>query len=262
MSEFTSDSDFSEFVRIVKSGEQGIGAAGAQRFLDAVLDGARSRELVVPKGFTFWRAALGSDMREVEQSGGKFEQDAPHPPKRMIPSPEFARDGRANAEGVPCFYAATDKKTAMAEVRPWLNGLVSVACFQLLKDIKIVDCSKFHAEHAFCKLLDRRIDDMESPLTSDEINKAVWTDIDQSFSKPVARADDKSEYITTQKIAELFSRNGYEGIAYKSMLTTDGFNIAIFDPSVVEQAMAQLFCLEVLEHKFSEFPIDEYYCKR
>lgn len=55
--------------------------------------------------------------------------------------------------------------------------------------------------------------------------------------------------------------NGYDGVVYKSMLTSDGFNGVIFDVTVVKQALAQLFRLEALEHKFSDCPIDDYYCK-
>lgn len=261
MRKFTSASDFSEFARIVKSEYRYVRTEETQRFLDAVLNSAKSREQGIPKGFIFWRAQLGSDTRQVEQGGEKFEQDTPHPPKRTIPSPEFAHDGRANPKGIPYLYAATDKVTAMAEVRPWVSALVSVACFQLSRDITIVDCSKFHAERAFCKLLDRNVDDMDRPLTNDEINKAVWIDIDHSYSRPINRSDEDIEYIPTQIISELFRNNGYDGVVYKSMLTDEGFNIVLFDKGVASQVAGQLFQLEVIKHKFSDCPIDEYFCR-
>ncbi|HEX7856152.1 MAG TPA: RES family NAD+ phosphorylase, partial [Sphingobium sp.] len=68
-----------------------------------------------------------------------------------------------------------------------------------------------------------------------EKKSAVWTDIDNAFSRPVTLSDDAANYVPTQILAELFRSQGYDAIAYKSQFGEDeGFNIAVFDPSAVE----------------------------
>jgi hypothetical protein len=256
--EFTSDSDFLKFRKLCNSGED----ANVKRFLNAVLSGAKSRERVVPKGFKIWRSQRGFEVGETEEQGTIIEKFLAHPLERMTPLPEYSQANRANKKGEVCFYAATDKETAMAEVRPWIHGLVTVAMFEVSKEIKIVDFTVNHSERRFNYLLDRSIQDIDKPLTEDEINKIVWTDIDQSFSKPVATDEKESEYLPTQIIADLIKTNGYDGLAYKSSLTEKGYNIAIFDTENVKLLGAQLYRLEKIEYKFSEYPIDEYYQKK
>jgi len=68
----------------------------------------------------------------------------PFPYARMKPLSDSATEGRANPKGIPCLYVATDKETAMSEVRPWLGAILSVAIFKLPKDLKIIDFSVGH----------------------------------------------------------------------------------------------------------------------
>ncbi|MEX6396516.1 RES family NAD+ phosphorylase [Providencia hangzhouensis] len=63
-------------------------------------------------------------------------------------------------------------------------------------------------------------------LTAQQKEKAVWTDIDNAFSTPVTRSDDKANYAPTQILAELFRSAGYDAIAYKSHFGDEGYNIA------------------------------------
>lgn len=255
MIEFITASDFLEFRKISISG----GDTQSLSFLNALLNGAKSRERHIPKGWGIWRAQAGCDTQEINEQGAKIEKYVVYRRERMKPKKEFSKNGRVNVEGDICFYAATDKITAMAEVRPWIHGIVTVGYFKLLKDIKIIDFSVNHSEHRYNVILDRKVDDLDKSLSREEINKIVWTDIDQSFSLPVERNDDEAEYVPTQKIAELIKKNGYDGIAYKSLLTKDGFNIALFDINCVEHVKSELFRLESIEYTFSKEPLDEVY---
>jgi hypothetical protein len=63
----------------------------------------------------------------------------------------------------------------------------------------------------------------------DEIEKAIWADINDAFSKPAQRSDDSLDYIPTQILSELFKSNGIDGVAYKSSYGEAGYNIALFD---------------------------------
>ena len=57
----------------------------------------------------------------------------------------------------------------------------------------------------------------------------MWMAIDRAFATPVSRDDEPKEYIPTQIIAEVFKSEGFDGITYKSLLSDDGFNLALFD---------------------------------
>ena len=64
--------------------------------------------------------------------------------------------------------------------------------------------------------------------------KAVWADIDRAFAEPMTRSDNSTDYVPTQIIAELFKREGLDGVGYKSSFGGDGFNLALFDLDAAE----------------------------
>jgi RES domain len=137
----------------------------------------------------------------------------------MKPLRHRASEGRANPKGIPCLYLATTEKTAILEVRPWIGSYVSAGQFKLLRDCTLIDCSKTHRGFPIY---------FEEPDVA-EREKAVWTGIDRAFAEPATRQDDTADYAATQIIAELFKRQGFDGIAYKSNFGEDGHNVALFD---------------------------------
>jgi hypothetical protein len=79
----------------------------------------------------------------------------------------------------------------MSEVRPWVGSLVSVAQFQTVKDLTVVNCSVHqgglvvHFEEPDCE----------------EIERTVWACIDSAFSEPVTPSDNTADYVATQVLA-------------------------------------------------------------
>src|SRR5690242_18366035 len=146
-----------------------------------------------------------------EQGGKSFEIPVAHSPERMKPIPAKATDGRANPRGIPCLYLATKKDTAVLEIRPLIGSSVSVAQFMVLRELRLVDCSSERRDISLKRWLEP-----ENLLTPEEIEKAVWFDINAAFSKPVERGDNSIEYVPTQILAEAFKRHDFDGIAYKS----------------------------------------------
>jgi hypothetical protein len=68
----------------------------------------------------------------------------------------------------------------------------------------------------------------------------------------VGKDDESRDYIPTQIIAELFKAEGYDGIAYKSLLSDDGLNLALFnldDARVIQRA---LFKVDSISFGFKE----------
>lgn len=218
---FGSANAFRDFDRSVRRELRYVRTATQEEFLASVISTRDARSVPMRAEYILWRAQLGHDWREEAQGQETFEVPAAHPPARMKPLPEKATDGRANPRGIACLYLATKKETAALEVRPLIGSYVSVGQFKVLRDIRLVNCSAERMSN-----LDRWL---RETWTAEDIEKAVWLDINEAFSEPVERGDSSLDYVPTQILAEAFKRHGFDGIAYKSSYGEDGFNVALFD---------------------------------
>ena len=142
----------------------------------------------------------------------------------MKPIRGRAKESRANPKGIPYLYLATHRDTAVAEVRPWKAGVVSVGQFRIVRDLRLVNTT-IDSERAV--YLGKQPDPRKR-------EKAVWGDIDAAFAVPTTLSDDASEYVPTQVLAELFRDNGFDGIAYRSAYGP-GHNVVLFDLDLAEQ---------------------------
>jgi hypothetical protein len=219
MTEFKSWRSFWHFENIVRRQLRYVRTQDTEEFLSTVAETSHYRQVTMRAGRILWRAQLGYDLDEFEQEGETIIIEQPCSSKRMKPLADRASSGRANPVGIPCLYLATHEETAMCEVRPWMGSLISVAQFRLLRDCKIVDCSRDHAEFP--------IYFEEPPLA--EKRTAVWANIDRAFAEPTTPQDGIADYVPTQILAELFKREGYDGVAYKSNFGEAGYNVALFD---------------------------------
>jgi hypothetical protein len=264
MSHFVSADDFRNFSRAVRFEQRYIHSPKVEEFLDTVRDSAKSRIETVPKDWNhIWRAQRGSFERKIEQDDLVFDAPSAFPPSRMKPRNRTGPEGRINSKGIPIFYGATTRTTAMSEVCPWMGELVSVGQFKTLQEVRVVNCSKFHDRDPWYFVLNTRFDSNSTPIppTQAEIDEKVWTDIDRAFSEPVSDYDESPDYVPTQILAEVFRAEGYEGIVYKSALTEDGFNLAFFNPSLLEQEHGQLFKTKKVQFEFDKTPLDQYFVK-
>jgi len=198
-------------------------------FLNSIIDTCQDRTTVLKKDSLVWRAQNGHSLRpHYEEDPDTNEQIHvtdlvyPYPFGRMKPLVDSASEGRANAKGIPCLYVATDKETAMSEVRPWLGSIMSVGQFKLIKDLKIIVFASDKQESKTALHFH-----FEEPSEPEKI-KSVWFHIDKAFSRPTKASDLKSDYAPTQIISEFIKSKGYDGIAYRSSLGS-GHNIALFD---------------------------------
>ena len=219
---FISANAFRDFGRAVHRELRYVRSAAQEEFLKEVIATSNPRIARLEAKAILWRAQLGHDWREETQNDETHEMPCAHPPERMKPIPEKATDGRANPRGIACLYLATKKDTAVLEVRPLIGSYVSVAQFKVMRELRVVNCSGPRTD----KL--KRWLEPES-LTAQEIEDAVWSDINEAFSEPVERGDNSIEYVPTQILAEAFKRHGLDGTAYKSSYGNDGLNVALFD---------------------------------
>lgn len=132
--EFKSYQSFHRFEYKTKRENRYIHDAEVRTFLEAILVTSKSRERSFAKDKFLWRAQLGNDWSPIIQNGEEVaEEPAPFSAERMKPLLYKATEGKANPKGIPCLYLATDKETAMSEVRPWIGSYISVGQFKVMK---------------------------------------------------------------------------------------------------------------------------------
>lgn len=216
-------------------------------FLEAVLATSSKRRETVPEGFPLWRAQPGHGPEEAIYKDGEVAgyMTCALPEARMKPLPEFALEGRANPKGILVLYLATHRDTAMAEVARWSGPEISVARFKTRRPLNLINFT-----------MDKRPTEMTvGAEPSPELRERfVWADINQAFSRPVARSDSSADYVPTQILAERFKTNGYDGIAYQSSLGAchAGHNVVPFDLDVVSFDDCIPYEVTQIEFKFRQ----------
>jgi hypothetical protein len=242
MSEFKSWRSFWEFEEATKNRTRYVYSPEVQAFLDTVLQTTEKRIEVLAQEHFLWRAQLGCGLEpHYEEGEHVYDTDAPLSPDRMKPLSGRASEGRANPKGIPYLYLATNRDTALAEVRPWMGSSISVGQFKTLRELRLVNCTT-NQEHSPLYLKEPSAEKRE---------ESVWAHIDKAFSRPVSPSDDVADYVPTQIIAELFKANNFNGIAYRSSLG-DGHNVALFDLDVAELVTCFLFQVKSVSFEFKE----------
>ncbi|PPC89014.1 MAG: hypothetical protein CTY34_12810 [Methylobacter sp.] len=235
--------DYFDFCYSVKHSARFIHDKKVLSFLNTLYTTSKNRIRIVKAGALVWRAQIGSIQYEREQDGSTWEDEIPFGSDRMKPLRHSAHEGRANPKGIPCLYVASNKETAMAEVRPWIGLNLSVAALKIQRDINLVDFSVGH--------------DAGFPLFFDEPTpkqrtEAVWKMVDQAFSKPVTSDEKSADYVPTQVIAEFFKQKGLDGVVYKSSLDEVGYNLALFDLTCAEVTHCALYPVRSVKFEFDD----------
>lgn len=211
-------------------------------FLSAVAASAEQRVFEVIEGKALWRAQIGHGLEEHEQDDIRYKEPVPFSADRMKPLRNSAHEGRVNPRGIPCLYAASNKETSVAEIRPWLGALVSVAQLTPVRPLRLVNCGEGH---------DSKFDLYFKEPSPSIREQAVWRAIGREFSKPVSPDLGVAEYAPTQVLAEHFKKLGYDGVAYKSKLGP-GINIAIFDLDALEVHDVRLYPVKAVNIEIGE----------
>jgi RES domain-containing protein len=134
-------------------------------------------------------------------------------------APESAPSQRANHEGQPVLYLATDKETCMAELRGWRGAVVAVATMETTRDLSLVDLTN--------------LEPFESPFFIEELNwqlelRGLFRGIAEELSHPVLRNEEKTVYRVSQHFCDHVRAAGMHGVIYPSALGA-GKNIVAFD---------------------------------
>lgn len=260
MDGFESWDEFGIFSQTVERKTRYVFDGRGNRFIETLIHTSEKRQRAIEKETTFWRAQLAHSLRALHRRRSHMGddplviEDEMEPvgevptacdENRMIPRQHRAREGRVNPKGIPCLYLAEDKETALGEMRPWIGSLITAATFRTVRELCVIDCSLDYE-------LGCQYDEEPSP---DKKEKAVWSAINEAFSTPVAGSDDTANYAPTQVIAEAFRSRGYDGIRYKSSLST-GFNLALFDVASAAFIGAELYNVRTVTYSFENAEFD------
>lgn len=200
-----------------------------------------SRERSVASGTILYRGQIGY----VEYVSEGQPEIYGFPVDRMKPIPHKGKEGRANPKGISYLYLANDENTALAELRPSLGQYISSAQFQVQRYLKVVDCYSVprHYTHIQCIF--------NPPLSQEEIGNAVWSMINEAFTRPVTNADEASDYVPTQILAELFKSAGFDGVCFKSSMGI-GYNFILFNLGDAELLNCTVMATKSVSYTFDE----------
>jgi RES domain-containing protein len=189
----------------------------ADEFPDRLSAAFENLSVPVPAGQVYFRARL--------QDRGRSSRYVPH--ELSAPPPEKARAGRASRKGEPVLYLATNRSTALAEIRAWKGAVAASAELRLREALLLIDLSQPMKIDSpfFVEFLKWRVEltGLLGRLASD-------------LSRPVmAYENDEAEiiYRPTQLLALLIKANGYDGLIYPSAMGS-GRNLVLFDAAKVE----------------------------
>jgi RES domain len=248
MAAFTSWMDYIHFCQTVRRRYRFVQQDSVASFLATLIDTCSSRRREIPAKFPLWRAQLGNATSERQFDDTDqtvvIDDSVPFSSARMKPPRNSALEGRVNAKGIPCLYLATDKDTAMAEVRPWLGAKISTGYFETTRALAVLDFSVGYDSEFDPNLMTRE-------LSAAEKEADIWAQVDRAFSAPVINDPSTAEYIPTQIIAETFRNCDYDGVVYKSLLGT-GFNFALFDLDAAEILACSLYRCMSTSFSFDE----------
>ena len=251
-SAFESWNSYSGFSHAVRHKSRFFHDRRVNKFLRTFTASAEKRVATISLDKALWRAQTGHEWEERLAAGDvPYDEPVPFKPERMKPQLGSAHEGRVNPRGIPCLYAATNKETAVAEVRPWLGALVSVAQLGVTRELRLVNCSEGH---------DSELELYFDEPSAEERDKSVWRAIGRAFSEPATPDPGIAEYVPTQVLAEHFRKQGYDGVIYKSKLGT-GFSIAVFDLSALEIVDVRLYPVKAVTYEIGELQ-NSYIVKR
>ena len=204
-----------------------------QRAVDIFCEYHYKHAITIPTGAEYWRARI-NPMGKID---AYESSDIGAPPKGS------ASSGRINPLGIRYLYVASNKATAISEVRPWKGAMISVANFVLKEDVKIVDLVQ---DISLPASMGSNSDAVIETLANDMILKSINA---KYFSTP-AHAHDDYAYLPSQYIAEKLKIMGIQGIKYPSVLSESGYNICLFLPDKAEFKISEVINVKGVSYTF------------
>jgi hypothetical protein len=176
-------------------------------------------------------SALELDASEIPTTWYRariLTEEHKYPIEKMgAPPPKIAAHGRANPAGIPYLYVASDKSTAISEVRPHTGETVCVADFTTPNDLSLIDLRNPRRTVSPFSLADMLLEDLVPGQMRLQI--AFLQRLGEELTQPVLPTVAAFEYTPSQYLCEFIKKCGYDGVIYRSAIG-DGMNLALFKP--------------------------------
>lgn len=137
-------------------------------------------------------------------------------------------------------YLASNPETACMEVKSQFGDLISLATFELIKPLHIID---FASDKQFTR----------SETEFHGVGLGVFfSQLMLRYTEPVR---DENAYKATQIISDYLRKTGIDGIAYRSFLALDGVNYTIFNshPQKIRFCGSKVLLHKQANHSFWDF---------
>jgi hypothetical protein len=180
--------------------------------VQAIKQELRQHSKRLPQGSVLYRARIGQWQKTSDLAA---------------PPPEKAWAGRGNIMGQPVLYLADSPETALAEVRPSVGDLVTVAKCILARPARL--CTLISEPAGFSVFRD------PARLYRVHVDGRRREALGRLFSKPITPSDTSKEYILSQFMAGIIRDLRFDGLLFRSAQRgrwpTPGFNYLLFDPT-------------------------------
>jgi len=222
----------------------------AQSFLEAAAEYIhKNKKLSLGTEQTLFRARLGCQsggssgkIRDAIFAGG--EAPTPFSAEQIVPTPEYAGNGRLGTKGIPVLYLSDSANTAALEARPFVDDPVTIGTFKPSKELNLAD---FRLPQKDGFLLDGvGRENGEADVT--------WLTVAATISSPIRPEDAENAYRPTQVLAEFLKISGFDGVAYLSAMKHGGVNYALFDANTVSCISTSAHSLEIAAPTLRDFP--------
>lgn len=155
----------------------------------------------------------------IAKDGTPFAADEMGAPPKML-----AGQGRANPAGIPYLYLASNRETAVAEVRPHPGETVCLAKFKTPGELKIADLRNPRAS-----ISPFAVDDSDLPALRGDVE--FLENLGAELTRPVVPTAAAINYIPSQYLCEFIKKQGFNGVVYASSIES-GMNLALFNPDI------------------------------
>ena len=162
----------------------------------------------------------------VFQSSESLIKALKNPDIEMGPPPfSSAAAGRMNAQGISIFYGSTDSEVALAEIRPPVGSRVVVACFNLIRPLRLLNIEALREIYVKGSIFDSSY--------GYRLEKAKFLKrLSSLITLPAMPEFETVDYLSTQAISDYlanWSAQDLDGIIYRSVQAgTSDLNVALF----------------------------------
>ena len=170
--------------------------------------------------FQIWRARTAENVSELASILGSPVRELGPPPSTN------AEAGRMNPKGISVFYAALDKRTCVAEVRPPVGSRVVYGKFDLIRPVRLLDLGALSKVYGKASYFDPDYATIKG-------RAAFIRHLAEEISRPITPREVEREYLPTQFVASYLARNAkppLDGIIFpSSQVVGEGENLVLFN---------------------------------